>query len=769
MRLAARLVVALLLLIAASGLAEARQGGSSGFDGPEAPIAPDTIARDAQGGVTIRAVRLAQRLRIDGALDESLYRDVPPLSDFIQMEPQSGAPATERTEVWIAFDADNVYVAFRCWDTQMDRLIATEMRRDSATSWQGNDIVSFIFDTFFDKQNSFAFTINPLGGRSDGQVVNDRQYSSDWNAVWDVKTGRFDGGWTVEAMIPFKSIRYRQGIAQTWGFNAMRVKRSKNEISTLKQVPPSRGQQGMQQASLAATLVGIEAPANGRTIDVKPYVTGSLTSDFNATPRLSNKPGRDGGFDVKYAVTANMTADVTVRTDFAQVEADEQQINLSRFSLFFPEKREFFLENQGLFAFGGVQVGGFNNATNVAPILFYSRRIGLNGSRPVPLDAGGRLTGRVGRYSVGAVNIQTGDEELSAARPTNFSVLRVKRDILRRSSVGLIMTNRSLGQSGVGSNQAYGIDGTFAFFDNVFINSFWTQTQTDGLVSPTRGPGSETSYRVMLDYTGDRYAAQLDRLSIGDAFNPEIGFVRRRDMVRNRAELKFTPRPRVRPGSARRSPIRKYSYKGALEYTENIAGRLESRERQGEFALEFQNADRLALAYTNTFESLPTRFEIAPGIVLPVAGYDFDTVTLNYNMGQQRTLSANLTAERGTFYNGHKTTIGAARGRAIITRQLSAEPTYSFNRIELVEGRFATHLLGSRVVYTVTPLMFVSALIQYNSGVDAVSTNARLRWEYRPGSELFVVYNEERNTLTRSFPALNTRSLIVKVNRLFRF
>jgi hypothetical protein len=248
-------------------------------DAPPAPVAPDVVTRDKEGRATVRAVRIDQPLRIDGALDEVLYRDVPSISEFIQVEPDGGQSATERTETWIAFDDDNVYVSFRVWDSQMETLIATEMRRDSTNSWQGNDLVSFIFDTFYDRRSSFTFTMNPLGGRSDGTMVNDRQYSSDWNPVWEMKPGRFDGGWTAEAAIPFKSLRYRPGTAQVWGFNAMRVKRAKNEISTLTRVPPARGQSGFQQAQFAASLVGIEAPSAGANVDIKPYAISTLTTD----------------------------------------------------------------------------------------------------------------------------------------------------------------------------------------------------------------------------------------------------------------------------------------------------------------------------------------------------------------------------------------------------------------------------------------------------------------------------------------------------------
>jgi hypothetical protein len=735
-------------------------------DAPPPPTAPDVIRRDSEGRATVRAVRVAQPLQIDGALDEALYREVPSMSEFIQVEPDGGQPATERTETWIAFDDDNVYVSFKVWDSQMETLIATEMRRDSNNNWQGNDLVSFIFDTFYDRRSSFTFTMNPLGGRSDGTMVNDRQYSSDWNPVWEMKPGRFDGGWAVEAAIPFKSLRYRPGIAQIWGFNAMRVKRAKNEISTLTLVPPARGQSGFQQAQFAASLVGIEAPRAGANMDIKPYAISSVTTDQLAAPRVVNHPEAEAGLDLKYGVTQGLVADLTINTDFAQVEADEQQINLTRFSLFFPEKRDFFLENQGTFSFGGVPInsaggnfgGGFiGSGGSDAPIMFYSRRIGLNEGQEVPLNAGGRLTGRAGKYSVGLLNIQTGEEPQTGARDTNFSVVRLKRDVLRRSSVGVMFTNRTKSTVGTGGNQSYGLDGTFAFYENLQINTYWARTETEGL-----GSEGNTSYRGQLDYSGDRYTVQVERLKIGDNFNPEVGFLRRDDMVRDYARFKFSPRPR------NRSAIRKYVYDGAIEYIENGAGRLETRERALEFALEFQNADRFTVNYTNSYEYLPAPFPIGGGVILPIGSYDFDTFRIGYNLAQQRVVSANLTAEFGTFYNGHKTTISAARGRVPITNQLSVEPTYSINYVSLVEGEFTTHLVGSRVTYSMTPLMFVSALIQFNSGIGAVSTNARFRWEYQPGSELFVVYNEERNTMTQSFPSLNNRAFIVKINRLFR-
>jgi hypothetical protein len=718
------------------------------------------MTREDNGSTTVRAVRIETPLRIDGALDEELYRLVAPMTGFIQIEPDDGAVASERTELWLAFDHENIYVSFRVWDTQMDRLVATEMRRDNGIIWSGNDVVVFVFDTFNDRRSALSFTVNALGARMDGQVINEKQFNPDWNPVWDLKTGRFDGGWTVEGALPFKSLRYQPGPTQTWGFNAMRVKRSKNEISMLSPAPRAQGAQGVEQTAYAAQLLGIEAPPQRLSLDLKPYMTSSLNSDMNANPRVSNRGRAAVGFDAKYGVTRNLAADVTVNTDFAQVEADQQQVNLTRFSLFFPEKREFFLENQGTFSFGGVAVGSLNAGQSDAPILFYSRRIGLNEGREVPIDGGGRLTGRAGRYSIGAINIQSADEAQSGARATNFTVARVKRDILGRSSVGAIVTNRSVSAVGAGRNLAYGLDGSFIFFKNLQINTYWARTASDRPLAPN---GNDTSYRAQLDYNGDRYGLQYERLAIGDSFNPEVGFVKRLDMFRNYALARFSPRP------AGRKAIRKYVYQATVDYVEDGAGRLETRLATGEFALDFKNADRLGVLYTSEYEYLPVPFRIGGGLTLPIGGYDFDTVRLNYNMGQQRTVSANLSVDYGTFYDGRKTTLSVARGRVPVTYQLSFEPTYSYNRVNLSVGDFTTHLLGSRVTYTMTPLMFVSALLQYNSGTNAMSTNARLRWEYRPGSELFVVYNEERNTLTPRFPALNNRSFIVKFNRLFRF
>jgi hypothetical protein len=720
--------------------------------GPPPPEAPATAARDAAGRLTIRAVRLTSPLRIDGRMDDAAYGEALPVSDFLQIEPKPGTPATQQTEYWIFYDDDNVYVGVKAHESNLDRMTLNELRRDHPNITQ-NEYVNFVFDTFYDRRNAQIFVVSAAGARMDGQLTNERQYNGDWNPVWEVRTGRFEGGWTIEAAIPFKSLRYRPGRQQVWGLHVSRYNRWKNEISYPIPMPPERGTAGSFQMSAAPTLVGIEAPAAGRNLEIKPYAISSVASDVAATPRLSNDLDADVGGDLKYGITQGVVADLTYNTDFAQVEADEQQVNLTRFSLFFPEKRDFFLENQGTFAFGGLAASGGGDA----PILFYSRRIGLNGARVVPIHGGGRLTGRAGAWSLGLLDIQAKKDDLSALRSTNFSVVRVKRDVLRRSSIGALFTGRSVTQSGIGSSQTYGADGVFAFYENLLVNTYFARTATTGRT------GDDTSYRAQLDWAADRYGVQLEHLAIGANFNPEIGFVRRSDIRKSYAMARFSPRPK------RFASVRKFFYQGSINHLENGAGRLEFRDVQGQAAVEYQNSDRLSLDYNRTYEFIPAPFRIAPLVTVPIGAYEADNARLAFRFGQQRRVSGTAAVEYGTFYGGDKLAAGFTGGRMKIHMQLSIEPMVSINRVELPQGSFTTNLVGSRVTYTMTPLMFVSALIQYNSLANTASSNVRLRWEYRPGSELFVVYNDQRNTLDPGFPALMNRTFIVKVNRLFRF
>ena len=718
------------------------------------PTSGGAVDRDPQGHATLHARRLTGPLKVDGVLDEAIYQMAPAASDFIETEPRSGAKAEEKTEAWIFYDDNNLYVVARCWETHPERRVANEMRRDNGGVLRG-DHFAITLDTFHDHRSAVVLNVNPVGGRMDGQVATEGQYSGDWNPVWNVQTGRFDGGWAVEIAMPFKTLRYRPGADQTWGFNMRRRVIWNNEIAYLSAVPAGTGTNGTTRPSTFGTLVDIKAPPGARNVEVKPYVVSSLSTDKTSTPKITNDPSGDIGIDAKIGLTQSLTANVTVNTDFAQVEADEQQVNLTRFSLFFPEKREFFLENYGLFGFGGVAP---TSGAGDVPIMFYSRRIGLNNGREVPIRGGGRLVGQVGRFTVGAINIESGQDDLAKAEPTNFTAVRLKRDILRRSSIGAIVTDRSRLQTGTGGSQTFGVDANFGFFTNLSMSAYYAKTESD------RAARDNQSYRGQLNYNADRYGATAEYLVVGTGFSPEVGFLRRGDFQKSSGVLRFSPRPKKRF-----KKVRKFSYTGTYSRLETRQGRRDTETWEGEFNVERQNTDTFEVAYGGNYELLVKPFTIAPRVVVPVGGYDTNYVRGGYNFGRQRPLSGNVTAQYGTFYTGHITTVGVASGRVNVSNQISIEPSLSLNRVTLVQGNFTTRLIGTRTTYTLTPQMFVSALVQYNSSTHALSTNARLRWEYRPGSEFFLVYNDSRGTLTPGFPDLTNRALVVKVNRLLNF
>jgi hypothetical protein len=735
-----------------------QQSSVADDEDPPPPVPPAVISRGANGRTVVRATRLSEPLRVDGRLDESVYQNVPPISDFIQTVPAEGQPSTERTEAWITFDDNYIYITGKCYDSAPpEEWTANELRRDTGQLRQ-NDMFGVLLDTFHDRRNGYNFYTNPLGGFADQAITDEGSLNTDWNPVWEVKTGRFDGGWTAELAIPFKSIRYTSGTDQTWGIQLRRSIRRKNEWTHLTFLPASTGgSTSIFRVSRAATLIGLDLPPASKNIELKPYATGNLTSDRLRVPAISNDPDANVGIDAKVGVTANLTADFTVNTDFAQVEVDEQQVNLTRFTLQLPEKRDFFLEGRGIFDFGrGSAVGNPNAGPSAgAPTLFYTRRIGLNGSRVVPIDFGERLTGKVGKFSVGAMNLQTGDDDTPS---TNFTVARIKRDILRRSSIGAMITNRSASLVVPGaSNQAFGVDGQFSFWQDLDLGGYWSQSNTEGLAS------DNTSYNARVDYSADRYGAKVDYLKVGDNFQPEVGFVRRRNFERTFGTLRFSPR------TSGRKRVRRYSWEGTFEYLENGAGQLESRQQGARFSAELQNSDVFRVEGARSYELLVRPFTVSRGVTIPVGGYGFSDMTVSYAFGQQRPASGTVELQKGHFYNGDLTAFSVRSARVAVLKQWSVEPSVSINHVELPVGDFTTTVLRTRTDYGFSPRMFASALVQFNSTDRIFSSNLRFRWEYRPGSEMFIVYTDERDTLKPGYPDLKNRAFVVKINRLFRF
>ena len=729
------------------------------IDGPPAPLAPATATRDAQNRVTVRAVRVTEPLSLDGRLDEEFYATIPPITGFFQLVPDSGEPATEETDAWVFFDDDNVYVTARCWDSAPEsEWVANEMRRNTSQLRQ-NDTFGVMLDTFYDRRNGYSFYTNPLGARADRYYTDETNSNADLLPIWDVRPGRFDGGWIVEMAIPFKSLRYRPGASQVWGIQMRRAIRRRNEWVYLSPVPidaARSGPTGIFRISLAGTLVGLEAPPASKNLEIKPYGISSLTTNRRAEPQISNEGDGDFGLDVKYGITENLTADFTYNTDFAQVEVDERQVNLTRFPLVFPEKREFFQEGRGIFDFGG-SVGGPGFPGGDDPIVFFSRRIGLEGGQAVPIHGGARVTGKVGDYSIGALNIQTDDLRSVGAESTNFTVLRVKRDIFRRSRIGGLFTGRSISTVGDGSNEAYGADAAFSFYDNVNFSGYAARTRTQGLES------EDLSYQGRFSYDGDVYGLQASHLLVGSNFNPEVGRLRRTDFRQSFALFRYSPRPRSIEA------VRQFTLEGSVNYFLNGEGAVETREHQASFTTELENSDRFGVDVARRYELLVQPFEIASDVTVPVGGYGFGDVLLSYTLGGQRRVNGSLSVQRGSFYSGDITTVGFSRGRIEVLKQFSLEPSFSVNWVDLAEGSFTNNVVRTRANYSFTPRMFVSGLLQYSSSNDALSTNLRFRWEYQPGSELFVVYTDERDTATRHFTELENRALVVKMNRLFRF
>ena len=741
------------------------------IDGPPAPVPPEVITRDETGmEATVRAVRLGSPVRIDGVLDDVLYEETPSISGFVQSVPVEGAPPTEQTEAWIAFDESNIYVSARVWDSAPEsEWVANEMRRDTNQLRQ-NDTFGVMFDTFYDRRNGVMFYTNPLGALAEFQITNEGNPNSDWNPIWDVRTGRFEGGWTVEMEIPFKSLRYRPGTQQVWGLQLRRAIRRKNEWNYLTLIPISAsggGSGGAFRVSRSGTLVGLEAPLASRVVEFKPYGISGVETNLRTNPQVLDDFQADGGLDIKFGITDNLTADFTYNTDFAQVEVDERQVNLARFSLFFPEKREFFLEGRGIFGFassgfGGGGGPGFGGGGVSAPTMFFSRRIGLQSGKPIPITGGGRVTGKVGSFDVGALNIQTNDLESVGAESTNFTVLRLRRDIFRRSSIGGLFQNRSQSLVGLGSNQMYGADATFSFFENLDLLGYYARTETARVSSGIQP--ADDSYRARGNWNGDLLGVEVDHLLVGNDFNPEIGFVPRKGFRQTFLTGRVSPRP------AASELIRQVTLEGRVNYLENHpTGSLETRELMGNFRVEFESSDQFSVNYTDTYENLPVDFRIVPGVTIPLGRYSFRDLQARFNFGPQRFYSGSLSVRQGKFFDGDRTSVGFNRGRIEILRQLSLEPSLSFNWVDLPQGSFTQHVASTRVSYSFSPRLFLSGLVQYSSLSESLSGNFRLRLEYAPGSEIFLVYTEERDTdVFDRFSALSNRGFVIKMNRLLR-
>jgi hypothetical protein len=665
------------------------------------------------------AVRTETPIKLDAVLDEPAWARAEPATDFLQREPFEGEPATEKTEIRVLYDDEAIYFGATVYDPEPDKLIINTLKQDFDMS--ADDGVSFYLDTFNDDRNSYAFFINPAGAKRELQAVDEgREQNVPWEDVWDVKTRITDEGWLAEVRIPFKSLRFPDSEEQKWGINFQRRIRRRNEQAFWSLMPRRFISFNV---SYAGNLQGMEGIRPGRNLKVKPFATGEIRK-FRGDDLDSHG---DVGLDLKYSLSSGLTLDATLNTDFSQVEVDEQQINLTRFSLFFPEKRDFFLENAGIFSFGST---GQRDASRDV-ILFFSRRIGLaSDGRPQPILGGARLTGRVGDYGLGLFNMQT--RESGSDPATNFTVLRVKRNIFRNSEVGALFINKDSDRPG-DYNRTFGVDANFRLWENFRVSSFLSATRTPGLED------EDLAGRIWVEWKTNLWEARTGYLEIGENFNAEVGFVPRRDIRKSDSSFGWRPRPRSIAW------IREFFPSVRLQYFTDQEGRLVTRTTDFKFAISLQDGGGLEVGQTLQFERLDEPFSIRRNVEIVPGDYHFNHWFAAFNSNPSASVSGRVKYEAGDFWDGT---------RQGLQLRLDLKPHYRFNasaqfrwdKLQLQQGDFSSRLVNTRLEYSFSTQMFLSALIQYNSDLHEVSTNLRFNLIHRPLSDIFIVYNEQRDT-----------------------
>ena len=686
-----------------------------------------------------------QAPRIDGILDDEVWLLAPASGSFIQREPAFGEPATERTEFRILYDANTLFIGVWAFDSDAAAIRASELKRDSNLG--KGDQIKVVIDTFHDHRNAFAFFTNPLGAYKDAHSVeNARIINYDWNAVWENRTSADDKGWYAEMAIPLSQLRFPTTVGEaTWGLNICRVIIRKNEDTYWVPYPREWGMGGFARVSNAGILGGLENMRSRRRLEFMPFAAPRVARDFDAGTRTDADAKL--GFDLRLGLTNDLTADVTYNTDFAQVEADQEVVNLTRFSLFFPEKRQFFTESMGIFDYGrsGTSQGGAQSANDPGLLaVFYSRRIGLVDGREVPLFGGGKVTGRVGPYAVGAMNLTTDEGD-----PANYTAVRVKRNVLAQSSLGAILLNREGGPTD--SNRTAGVDAGFVLGRHLMFTGMFAKTFSPGAA------GRDVAGAGDVNWRSDRFNYGLTYVDIAERFNAEMGFIPRVDVRNVRARAGWTPRPRWKG-------VRQLSIAGATDYFENHAGRVESRTHSAEFVLTRQDNANLRAVVFRDFDFLPVPFRLA-GVDVPVGGYDWTTTTVSYTSNQSRRVYGNVGLDLGGYYNGDRQTLRGSLN-FILGKTLLFEPNYTRNHITLPgRPRYVTNTLNTRVSYSFSPDLFVKGFFQYNDERRTATFNFLFWYVYRPGSDLYVVYDNgwETDVPGPREVRVRNRSLAVKL------
>jgi hypothetical protein len=718
----------------------------------------------AADNYTAAVRRLSGEIKIDGILNEPAWQESPSTIDLVQVEPHPGEPPTEATKVWLAHSKDSLYIAVRCEDRKPKEIVATEMKRDAFL--MDNDNIEIVLDTYHDNRNAYYFATNAAGALVEGRITENKEAALEWDGIWNVRTTIDDRGWTAEFEIPFKTIGFNPGISE-WGFNISRYLARGRETS--RWAAPSLDVR-FSHVIRAGHITGIRNISQGVGLDIKPYGIAGFSRDITREDKVQADP--DAGADIFYRITSNLVSSTTINTDFAETEVDTRQVNLTRFLLFYPEKRSFFLEDAGIFEFAKVEYQGpaqFNMGGDLLP--FFSRRIGLVEDNEIPLRVGQKLTGKIGRFDVGLLDVQTGrfDESDDTGRPglqlasKNLFVGRVKANFLSQSYIGGMFTNGD--PTGQTSNQMAGVDlklATSNFLDrqkNLSLMLFGTKTHTSDLEK------RDASYGGILSYPNDFLQLEYKWLKIEENYNPTLGFIPRDGVRISSFSGEISPRPKF-------WNIRQMSFEFSYnDYYKLDRGTWESKEMEvNPFRWQFNSGDFVGYEWRWNREQLfePWLINFNNGIFLPAGKYDFNSHNFFFMSSQSRPFSFDSNFSTGSFYSGTRRSYsGELTWRK--DRHLSTSLRWEQNWIRLKEGNFNTSLVMYRLDYSFTPFITLANFVQYDTETRNIGLQSRLRWILKPGNEFFIVLNQnwQENELDRFESAL-TR-FRVKLNYVFRF
>ncbi len=707
------------------------------------------------GRVVITAVHARTPVRVDGALDDEVWVMSPAASGLVQSEPDADKPASEPTDIWVAFDDDSLYIAAYCHQASAHATIVNDIRKDFKAGDQ--DGFEVILDTFGARRDGFVFMTNPEGARSDQQVANEgREVNASWDAVWSVRTQRVADGWTLEMAIPFKSLRFEGGDARPWGVNFSRHIRHRNEVDYWAPVPRAYS---LSRVSLTGTLDGLPPLTPGRNLRVKPYAAASGIRNIGGA--RFDRSG-DYGVDVKYGVTPALTLDVTVLPDFAQAEADEQQVNLTQFSQFFPEKREFFLENSGQFYVGDT---ARNNRVNPTPtpdedlLLFFSRRIGLaRDGTVIPIAGGARLTGQAAGVGLGLMTMTT--RATGGLDANNYTAMRIRRNIGRASDVGGFFMTRQNTDRGGDYNRVAGGDATIRFGRNLDWNTYFVHTMTPGVTA------NADAWRTSLTYESNFFHAKGGVMDLGDHFNDELGYYRRVGVRKLFLDTGLRPRPLA----VRRHGVRELHPHVVWNYYEGQQGRMVGKNLHNGFTWFFEDGGFFEPSINQKFDVIAQPLRLHPKAApLAPGGYGWTEYQLRYTSDPSKAISGGVTYTTGGLWSGTQQTVN---WNVTVRPSYRLRATFSMARtaadLDLPRETFVTNLLTLRTNYSFTTNMYLDALAQYDRAAERFNANVRFNLMHHPLSDLFVVYNEQRTTTPDTLLAPG-RGVIVKFTQMLAF